>query len=218
MKAVTVNLSVIAIILLVIFASGNQGVAGYLSQSIYQGQSVFVQDEETAFINDEYASVMHTGFTYTDGFSIREIVDLNGTDYVFLDHSVKGVFDKPSYRFTNITGTAVELQDDISFDDWELTYVGSFTDDDGLTMYIYAYENLTVAISTDDFAVVQNDGRSLLVQQLEGTIIASEIEEPFSIGMHNIAFLISFLIVIGIVAYWIFKKREDWRIVNESRK
>jgi len=216
MRQVSVMLSVIAIILLVIFAHGNQTVAGYLSQNIHKGQSVFVQDEETAFVNDEYTLVLHTGFSYSDSFMIRDIVEVNGTEYVYLAHSVSGVFDEPDYRFGNITGGHFDLEENITFDVWDFIYIGSFVDEENNAVYVYEYQNITVAVSTNSFVIVEDAGRNVLLQQTDGEIQVNEIDEPFSIGVEHVAGLLSFLAIFGIVAYWITRGRiNDWGFVNE---
>lgn len=215
MRAITVNLSVIAVIMVVIFSSSNAEVTGYLSQSVYQGQTVFLNNEVDGFINNEQAPIVHTGLVYTDSFVVRDITLVNGIDTVLVDHSVGGTFGKPTYKFTNITSLNYELQENLTLDDWYLSYEGSFETEDGLEMYVYNYGNLSVGITEDDFSIIQDDGRSLLLQQSGNVVTVAEIEEPFQVGVTEILFLFSILVVVSIVAYWYMRgKTQDWEMTR----
>ena len=207
MRQLYVHLITLAIILTVIFASGNENVSGYLTQDIFKGQTVFVQDQETAYINDEYTQVVHTGLTWTDAFSIEEVIDLNGTEYLLLDHSVSGGFGKPSYTFSNISSASAGLEENITLGVWEIDYVGSYIHEDRDTLYLYQYSNLTVALSQDDFAIIQIGNSSVLLQQTLDTVTAHEIETPFSIGVEEIGGLLAILGITAIIGYWVYTRK-----------
>lgn len=207
MRQITVHLTVIAVILLVIFSSGNQNVTGYLSQSIFNGQSIYVTDQQTAFVNDEYHPVIHTGLAYTESFQVSDMVDLFDDEYVVIDHSVSGGFGKPTVLFTNITSSTTYLEQNLSLGGLKATYVSNYQQTDGKTFYIYNVTNFTVAISEKDFSVVEYNQTFYLLQQIGNTTMLAQIQQPFSVTILNLGVIVAIIIAVMVIAYLINKKK-----------
>lgn len=209
MRQLTVNLTVVAVILLVIFSSGNQNVTAYLSQSIFNGQSIYVQDQNDAWVNDEYHPVIHTGLVYTQTFEVNNIIDLQNDSYLLIDHSVSGGFGRPTVLFTNITSSSAYLEEDVALYGLKATYVENYKADDGRTFYIYNITNYTVAISEKDFSVIEYNQTYYLLQQVGNTTMLAQIQQPFTVTMLDIGVIVAIIIATAIISYLIIRKRGD---------
>ena len=95
MRQLSVMLTVIMVIMVVIFGStGREPVSSYLTQTMFQGQTVFLNDAEEGFVNDEPAQVVHTGFVYVDRFQVTGVSLFGTTQTIRADHSVGGSLGK----------------------------------------------------------------------------------------------------------------------------
>jgi hypothetical protein len=212
MKQMTVLLGFLVMILVVILSSaGAQDSMGYLSNTVYQGQSVFLNNAEEGFVNDQPAAIVHTGLVYADSFKVRDVTLMNSMSTIVVDHSSGGSLGTPSYIFTNITSASQNLGEDVSLEDWDLTYETTYNQTDGSKMYVYKYGNLSVGVSDTDFSIIESNGRFLLLQQAGGSLSAAEIEEPFAMSEVEIISLALILVVVAIIAYWYAKFSKDWR-------
>ena len=215
MKQITVMLTVLVMILTVIFSSsGASTYATYQSQTIFQGQTVFLNAEDEGYVNDEPAQVIHTGIVYANSFQIRDVLLLNSVNTIVADHSTSGGIGKPQYLFTNISSDVFELQQDVEFEGWDLAYNTAFETDEGDYMYVYKYGNTSVGVSENDFSIIEDGGKYLLLQQSASTLTVAEIEEPFKLGITEIVSLSLILVVIAIIAYWSSKYFKDWRMAG----
>jgi len=213
MRQLTVMLAVLMVIMVVIFGStGNEPVTTYLTQSMFQGQTVFLNDATQGFVNDEPAQVVHTGFVYVDKFQVTSVSTFGSTQTILAGHNVGGSLGKPSFLFEEIQSKQYNIGENMTIGNVALDYDGSFKTDMGYELYVYKYDNLSVGVSHQDFSVIETQsGAFVLLRQEAGTVTVSEIEEPFSIGMKEMGFLVSILVFVAIIAYWFVTfKKQDW--------
>ncbi len=212
MRQMMVLLTVLVMILMVILSSASASESlDYLSNTVYQGQSVYLDNEELAYVNDEPARVIHTGMVFSDSFEIKDVMLLNEMNTVVADHTTGGNLGTPTYLFTNITSTTQELGTDLELDDWDVQFDTTFEKDDGTLVSVYMLDNVSVGVSETDYSLVESNGRFLLLQQSMGELTAAEIEEPFALSEVELISLGMILVVVAIIAYWYNKTKVDWR-------
>lgn len=214
MRQLTVMLGVITLIMVVIFARGTVNSEQYLGQSMFKGHSLFIEDAQDAYINDEPALIVHTGLTYVDFFEVSDVNTLNNQSSLFLSHSIGGALGESSYRFKSTLIDKFGLEENLTVDDMDVEYLGNVLKEDGTILYAYNFNNLTVGVSVEDFSVVENDGHYFLLTQTMDSVDVNEIGEPFNIETKHIMFLVSMIVVVGIIAYWSIGKYRDWDVVS----
>ena len=212
LRQLTVMLTVIMVIMVVIFGStGKEPVTSYLTQTMFQGQTVFLNDATEGFVNGEPAQVVHTGFVYVDKFQVTGVNLIGTIQTVRADHSVGGSLGKPGFLFDEIKSEEYEVGENMTLGNVILNYNNSFRTDQGYEMYVYSHENISVGVSYQDFSIIETEDNSfILLRQESGTVTVSEIEEPFNLGWKEIGFLASILVFTTIVAYWFVTFKKDW--------
>jgi hypothetical protein len=116
MKGLTVLIGVLASIMLVIYSAGDPASQQYLNQTMYSGQSVFVQDMDSAIVDGTEMNVAHQGFSNMDRFEIADIIEFETEDvvivggnytnetvvheYVIISQEIGGVFGKATPLLT----------------------------------------------------------------------------------------------------------------------
>jgi hypothetical protein len=213
MRQITVMLGILVVLMLVIFSStGAQQFSTYMSQSVFQGQTVFLTNEMDATVNNESAVVVHTGMVFTHAFEIREIVDDDGNKTMIVDHSTGGNLGKPEYVFTTIANQSYVLQEDADFGEWVFTYYDTIQTKDGRTLYIYDFKGVKLGVNDLDYCVIEESGRYVVLKQTANTLSVTEIEPPFDMGYVDIFSLGLMVVLIAIVAYWYARTQKDWKV------
>jgi hypothetical protein len=227
MKGLTVLFGVLASIMLVIYSAGDPASIRYLDQTMFQGQSVFVEDGNTAVVDGSEMAVAHQGFTNMDTFEIADIISLeteqmiledgnytNETllqEYVVLAHEIGGVFGKATPLLTPSDSDQFTQGDDAELYGQDITYVGSFKASDGITKHLYDVGGTVVVVSMDTYSFVQTDdvGNGIVLrQELNGNVSVGNTSKPFDITTEQFGKLLAVIAVGMIVGYTVMWSKD----------
>ena len=233
MKGLTVLLGVLASILLVIYSAGNPASSSYLNQTMYNGQSVFVEDGNTATVNGVDVQVAHQGFSNMANFQIADLISMekevagaNNTthtvksSYLILSHEIGGVFGKATPVLTPTDSEQLAPQSNGTAFGTTITYVGTYKGSDGVTRYLYEANGTTVVVASDTYSFIQTDnaGNGLVLrQEATGNVSAGHVDKPFDINLQQFGKLMAVVAVAFIAGYWFIwaKNRKIYGRVDE---
>lgn len=227
MRGLTILLVVLAAVLAIIYAAGNPISKQYYSQSVYLGNTIFVEDEFEATVNGEDAIVVHAGFTEIEGFQIDSIIELeqnitvlNGNEtvnstitqsYVILSHEVGGAFGKATPLLASEDVELTDVGEDFEAFGKNITYVSDFVQD-GIRRHIYEVDGLYIVVGVDKYAFIEldeTDGSGMMLQQDQDQVSASMVSKPFSISNTDLAKILGIMLAAIIIGIVLMKAKED---------